>query len=742
MDVTVTSPDVLEKLELPKKGVEIAVVRHDGKNCRATVLLPDTQLDHFHERVEKYGTENTKKGNPRYKDSVTAIESFDPGDVLSLLVGVTKREADVIDACWWEVWVWKGRTGDLREVARRLSLTVSERTLSFPDREIVLVHCTLSDLQKIQNHTTAIAEIRLFRDTPGVYLHLRNDEQKEWNDEALSRLQPADAGQPSVLILDSGVNRAHPLLDQFIPQDGWLAWNQEWTAADTGWQGHGTAMAGLILHGDAYELLRSTTKRKLPFSLESVRILPPLAFPAHAKESYGKIIQEAVAAIEKVRRSDNRVICMAVTAEQDVFRGKPSSWSAALDQIAYGEEGSRTRLIVVSAGNNMPDKTDMIEDYMASAETAQIHSPAQAWNILTVGAFTERTKFVDPKRTGWRPVAEAGDLAPTSTTSVTWEAQWPLKPDVVFEGGNILTDGVSSLDDHDDVRLMTTNDELMNSQLRAFGDTSAAAALAAKMAGELTAAHPNFRPETIRALIAHSAEWTPAMKARKGGSKRQDVGNLVKRFGYGVPIFERAEHSLSNDVTLVIEQAIQPYDDEGKLHQMHLHRLPWEALQDVPENTRVQMRVTLSYFIEPNPSERSYMRRSRYASHGLRFAMKDPLEKQEQFVNRLLREETDEVEVHDPKHKHWVLGPKLRGQGSLHSDTWEGDISELRKSDLLAIYPVSGWWKEKKTHYQKKAPYSLLVTIRVPETTIDLYTPVAISLGIPIPTPVAVVTET
>ena len=53
---------------------------------------------------------------------------------------------------------------------------------------------------------------------------------------------------------------------------------------------------------------------------------------------------------------------------------------------------------------------------------------------------------------------------------------------------------------------------------------------------------------------------------------------------------------------------------------MHLHDLPWprDVLEDLGE-TPVEMRVTLSYFIEPNPSRRGHRSRYRYESHGLRF---------------------------------------------------------------------------------------------------------------------------
>ncbi len=43
--------------------------------------------------------------------------------------------------------------------------------------------------------------------------------------------------------------------------------------------------------------------------------------------------------------------------------------------------------------------------------------------------------------------------------------------------------------------------------------TSAATAQAARLAAIVQAEYPNLWPETARALIVHSAEWTQAMRS-------------------------------------------------------------------------------------------------------------------------------------------------------------------------------------------------------------------------------------
>jgi hypothetical protein len=171
----------------------------------------------------------------------------------------------------------------------------------------------------------------------------------------------------------------------------------------------------------------------------------------------------------------------------------------------------------------------------------------------------------------------------------------------------------------------------------------------------------------------------------------------------GVPSLERARRSASNDVTLLVESTIQPYAHAGSnisLNEMHLHRLPWPAdlLRDLAE-AEVELRVTLSYFVEPNPARRGWARRHRYASHGLRFETQMPEETLAAFrgrVNQLARladEEQDLMTGSDDR--GWDLGVRLRTKGSLHCDRWRGPAAQLADREHIAVFPVGGWWKEK-----------------------------------------------
>ena len=75
-----------------------------------------------------------------------------------------------------------------------------------------------------------------------------------------------------------------------------------------------------------------------------------------------------------------------------------------------------------------------------------------------------------------------------------------------------------------------------------------------------------------------------------------------------MPDLDEAMWSAQNSLTLIAQDSLQPFDkieNNGKLRDLNIHSIPWpvDVLQELGE-TPVKMKVTLSYFIEPNPGER------------------------------------------------------------------------------------------------------------------------------------------
>lgn len=271
-------------------------------------------------------------------------------------------------------------------------------------------------------------------------------------------------------------------------------------------------------------------------------------------------------------------------------------------------------------------------------------------------------------------------------------------------------------------------------QFCATGDTSAAAAAAARLGAIVGSHYPALWPETVRGLLVDSADWTEHMRSEFDGAHGvDDVQHLLRCFGFGAPQLGRALWSAKNALTLIVQEELQPFVRE-RSNEMHLHKLPWprEALQSLG-SMRVELRVCLSYFVEPNPARRGWQKRHRYASHGLRFAVQKPMESVAGFrkrVNRAAREEDDrEAATGDPD--GWLLKSALRGKGCLHHDRWTGAAAELAARDHVAIFPVIGWWRERLSlgRSESRARYSLVVSIRTPATSIDIYQAVAAQIA-------------
>jgi hypothetical protein len=176
-----------------------------------------------------------------------------------------------------------------------------------------------------------------------------------------------------------------------------------------------------------------------------------------------------------------------------------------------------------------------------------------------------------------------------------------------------------------------------------------------------------------------------------------------------------------------VQDELQPFEKD-KSKEMRFHTLPWpeQALLELGD-VEVELRVTLSYFVEPNPARRGWVRRHRYASHGLRFAVQMPHEEPDDLRKRVNKAAQDGDEKIDTDDKGWLLGPTLRGKGSLHHDRWTGTAADLATRSSIAVFPVIGWWRERHQlgRWKKSARYALIVSIRTPETGVDIYEAVA-----------------
>ncbi len=210
---------------------------------------------------------------------------------------------------------------------------------------------------------------------------------------------------------------------------------------------------------------------------------------------------------------------------------------------------------------------------------------------------------------------------------------------------------------------------------------------------------------------------------------RQEREAFIRFCGFGVPDFERACWSASSEVTLISQQTLRPFgkNEKGSIvnDRINYHKLPWprEVLMTLGAE-QVELRATLSYFVEPNPGSRGWKGRYRYASHALRFEIKKPGEDEELFkrrVNKYARLADADEEDYGEVDRRWLLGPYLRHLGSLNADRWYGRAADLADLYMFAVYPVMGWWKRPSfQRWDSECRYSLVVSIITPTQTVDV----------------------
>jgi hypothetical protein len=745
-------PDIelaFESLARERSGIELLNVRHDTQQIYATVFVPYGKLAHFEKLIRDYVEEKRdRKGRARdNKTLVNAIQQIRAASLWALWTddpGVFPMTDDEI--FWWEVWLpiradRSATVATFRGLAKAQGFQVAQGELQFPERSILLVRTSAKEMARSMMTLNSIAELRRGKETAEFFDALLPKEQPEWMDELLGRCRFSgpDERVPHVCLLDTGINNGHPLVAPALADSDLHTVEPAWGTDDA--DGHGTAMAGLALAGNLTEALASNEPIEIGYRLESVKLLPEDGGNVGDPRHYGYLTIEAVARPEITDPYRRRVFGMAVTAKDNRDRGRPSAWSAAVDSLAADVDGATPRLLVVSAGNI--DANAWVE-YPNSNSTDGIHDPAQAWNALTVGAYTNLAHITELDAGDYQPIAPIGGLSPFSTTSSTWQPHWPLKPDVLFEGGNAAKDALGAVQ-MPSLSLLTSHHVPGVRLFTTANATSAATALATRMAAQLMTAYPDLWPESIRGLIVHSAEWTDAMRRSFLGQglrpSKSDYAHLVRHCGFGVPDLDRALWSVSNSLTMVVETRLHPFQREGsnqpKLRDMNLHRLPWPLTElETLGEIQLDMRVTLSYFVEPNPSERGFRSRYRYESHGLRFEVKRPYESEDDFrvrINAAARDEEEGTRVGGDD-RGWLIGKQNRHKGSLHSDIWRGSAADLASRGTLAVYPALGWWRTRPRleRYDSAARYALIVSIRAPEIDIDLYNAIANQIAVPV----------
>lgn len=708
------SPIPYAQLDVSKKGPRLMQVKLDKddnnkiKSQSATIYLPNNHEDWLTRKIDKYESQKTISNQPKNKPLINAIDGIEVSAVRQLFPQPSEYDSLLPDMTYeFELWIDNTNDEDLSILFNdidRMGFTFErDNVLKFDLVSIILVKGTKATIDDIPFALNDIEAVKRYYNPTEM---LSSDEEnRDWAKLIVDNIVPnLDENSPRISIIDRGVNNKHSLLSKFLPDDKCksVVDNRPLYFEGT----HGTGMAGLSLFGDLTEQMGNTGKLIVNHDLASVKLQNPLK--PNPPKLYGKLTIDAINESEAMGANIN---CMAMTEDKEYTNGTPTSWSAAIDFALYNG-GDCNRLMILSAGNTRPEDINH-GHYIQDINGKAIQTPCEALNAIVVGSYTDK---VQCQREGYMPEAPANGISPLSRTSMLWKGN-NAKPDIVMEGGNMGFHAVLGESIMPELSLITTSSEIPNEPLQYFNATSASSALAVRLAAKIKYANPQLSMLSVRALMIHSANWTAEMR------NIDNKNSVVMAYcGYGVPNERVAIASDDTEATFIFENVLVPYQD-GKdsnvYHEMHFYDLPWpKDLLIGMGAENVKLRVTLSYYIEPSPTQKGTYNKYRYQSAGLAFDVKTVSESREQFIarhnsNHPVEDKSDNDTV------RWMIGQQLRSSGTVQSDWFECSAAELATCNEIAVYPTSGWWKYRKLdNVDNKIKYSLVVSIATEATPI------------------------
>lgn len=433
----------------------------------------------------------------------------------------------------------------------------TERDRSWQAFEALLREQNIEKLDAVKQAELLLYRVRVNRDQSALLLRHRDARTVDLpprhgleftllqtDIQNLPTVHAPPANAPGVVVLDSGLATAHPLLapavgdaQSFFPGLG-----------PDDQHGHGTHVAGLALYGDVEAVLRAGAFTPM-LRLFSGRVLD--AANANDAKFVENQVDEAVRYFH--REYGSRVFNLSYGDLRKPYLGRHARGLAVTLEVLARELGV---LFVVPTGNfegteTLPaDWRAEYPHYLLKRE-AVLLDPAPALNALTVGSLARWDETFNAQRyendPAEQPIARRDQPSPFTRAGPS--VGGAIKPELVAHGGNWAVNARTAnrwIVDQGLGEISTCRDFVAGRLLAEDAGTSFAAPHVAHLAARILAEHPDADHNLLRSLLVAHARWPDPCEALL-----REKGERLRLCGYGKVDDRALDRSTEQEVTLI-----------------------------------------------------------------------------------------------------------------------------------------------------------------------------------------------
>jgi len=528
-----------------------------------------------------------------------------------------------------------------------------------------------------------------------------------------------DKDFPEVAIIDSGIMEGHKYIAPAIISANSKSYilGDVSTADQVGNGGHGTRVAGAILY--PYGISNIERPYQLPCFIRNLRVLD------HNNKLTHKLPAELMTQIVE-DNPDCKIFNLSINSNAPSRLKHMSSWAATIDTLI----NKNKVLFLISAGNL---SRDVIRRYISGGinypdylddQNCRIANPAQSSFAITVGSVNHHI-FDDEN---FKSLGLEDEISPFSRIgSGIWGM---IKPDVVEYGGGLALSKIGNVVSIKDV----LSPELIRSTMHggsAIGNdivgTSFSTPKVSYIVSQLLKLYPDEDINLLRALVVQGARLpniffeNPTVKS-------------IKSFGYGIPSLERVTKNTNQRVTFYNTGLIKA--KKGHIYSLNIP----EFLRSPVEEYDILIEVTLSYTAKVR---RTRQKIKSYLSSWLDWTSSKVGESFDDFKDYVLKEIEEEATAYDKDLRNamtgWNWKIKSNTKGSVNgisrtNSTLQKDWTIIKSHELppdlsFAVRAHKGWDKT-----NGEVPYSLVVSIEILNSNLEIYESIRIENEIEIET--------